>query len=409
MAKKTKNELNNSDKQFGKLYNSLWFLLMLSGINKNDYIESDKHVNRCRHLCFKIRSIIFHTTTTIGVLLVILHVCFFNPDQTIEELCIMLASFFSTFQVVFLRGIFVFRKEKISKLLLKLRDSCKAISGKDDKVYHEVRRFYRLNGAVNVAAYACLTVMLLNVNKSYKSSIDLRGCILSTPIFSTNSSNSELWSTIEVAFIAFEFSEVMILNTVFISFYVLTCKLVQTNFKYLAHTDSEVSAVNISNFLEKYMSLCEIVELFEEIFSEIVAFWAFNDTFSLMMILRMIDFSTLASSEKKDTETYLFVVVGVYQFVIKAHLAAIINEKVKTTACRLHKMKTSYESISNNSTDDLQITVDFFRYNVKIDPPALTGWKLYHISKGLILNAFAYVLTYVLVLYNIKDNGEIIT
>ncbi|GAB6021344.1 hypothetical protein CHUAL_003954 [Chamberlinius hualienensis] len=391
------------DRQCDSIYNILWYLLLLVGIDRANYKEKNEY-NRLRSSIFMTIKIVYCIFAVLFVIIIVVHTCFFNPNPKIAQLSFMLTSVVSTSHILIMYGIFVFRKEKLAKLLWKLNVTSGEIVKNATKV------FKLILWGCSACIFVIILVVLISIFAKQPDGnkrggfINVYVIIEKTPIFPVNHTISQLWTKIELCLIFVGSFGSMMCNCVFFIFYVFIAKLIWVNFDLLAKQHSSLAnyeLVKKNKNIKNYKLLCEIVELFEEIFTEISAVWSFTEMFTLILLLRLLEIQSLKSFTSIATEAFISIAVTSSTFLAKAHLAAGINDKVRTSLWLLQDFQ--FLSSDDNIKTNMQIMNDLYRYNIQVDPPTLTGWKLYEIKKSYILNAFASVLTYVLVLYNIHD------
>ncbi|GAB6021342.1 hypothetical protein CHUAL_003952 [Chamberlinius hualienensis] len=391
-------------RQLNSVFNTLTYLLLLVGIDKLHYTGENKPSCLRRLICMTIK-IVYCIFAVFFMLIIFVHTCFLKEDLKIIDLSFMLSGVISTGNVLILYAIFVFRKEKLTKCLRKLILASEKIIKNENKVF----RLFLWGCCACIVFFIFIIIISLLVkqpNDNQTASLNnIYIIIKNTPIYPANHTNAQLWNRIELCLISLGSFSVMVCNCFFQIFYVFVAKLIWVNFDLLNKHHSSLAdyeVVKKNQNIKNYRLLCEIVDLFEEIFTEIAAIWSFTEILGLVIMLRIMEIKSLTSLQNSVThEAFVSIAVTSVAMIAKAYIAAGINDKVRTSIWLLKDFKLS--SLDDNTKSKIQIITDLYRFYIQVDPPTLTGWKLYDIKKSYILNTFASVLTYVLVLYNIHD------
>ncbi|GAB6021340.1 hypothetical protein CHUAL_003950 [Chamberlinius hualienensis] len=384
-------------------YSLLWVMLVIIGIDVKNVTGGINH-SLLRHVI--LTATVFYNCLMIFLHMSIftIHLCFFNQVVTIVELSFLVYTIVQNTQVMVMYGIFIFRRNKMSQLLLKLNSACKEIMGVEVKVYYKTKRFLRLCLATivlaTIAFYAC--AMTDDAYDSQRPGLmDVEVLLKETSIFSNDSIVGQWYQTVEFSVLCLGLGSAIVCHFTFLVYYIVTAKLILTIFAHF-----KLNLVNWDNItsVKHHRQLCEIVELFENIFCEIIAIWNFFETFTIILIMRAMELEQIYSSWFIDKEAVIFLANVTVSFITKTTLAAGINNEVKSSLIAIHETLTGVSD--DYSSEDISSVADFYICSIQVDPPTLTGWRLYVISNGLLLQVIAYVLTYVLVLYSIQDNLE---
>ncbi|GAB6021343.1 hypothetical protein CHUAL_003953 [Chamberlinius hualienensis] len=279
--------------------------------------------------------------------------------------------------------------------------------GTDVKEYQNLKRFVRnciIFTLLTTVAFVLTALSDNDIGQNHKGQIDVQDIILRNDTrFFSDPIYAKFEMALTVSVLAIGSISLHFFRYFFVIYYLVTAQLILVVLKSLQNLiDKKCSRVaDVKILIKHHQQLCEIVQLFDSNFQKILAIWNFTETFGIILILRAMDFEFISSDWYCDREAGFFVIFTIFIFVFKTNVAAEINEKMKTS------LDLFYNNWSTTSVEEPTSTVyemiEFYSYLIKIDPPTITGWRLYVIDKNVILQAFAYTLTYVLVLYNIKD------
>ncbi|GAB6021346.1 hypothetical protein CHUAL_003956 [Chamberlinius hualienensis] len=398
----------DSQKQLfcGSVYDPLWILFYMIGIDQKSFTSESKR-STLRRVVFVTIAFFYLLVSVMYTVIVLVKFFLIIRDLTVAHLSFVMNTVINVTQLLISYGMFTLNLKKTSTFLWKLNDICNIMIGTDMKDYKILKQFVRkcLMYALIITVAFFLVVSADDEHGTHhKGEIDVGDIVLGNDTrFFAGSSYAEVEFALTVSMLVIGGSVNHFFRYFFVIYYLVTAQIILFIFKNLPKVlDNNCTSVeDVKRLIKHHQQLCEIVQLFDSNFQKILAIWNFTETFGIILILRAMDLEFINSDWCLDREAGFFVIFTIFLFVVKAGVAAEINEKVKTS------LDLVYNNWSTNPamepTSSVYEMIEFYSYLIEIDPPTLTGWRLYVIDKTLMLQAFAYILTYVLVLYNIKD------
>ncbi|GAB6021345.1 hypothetical protein CHUAL_003955 [Chamberlinius hualienensis] len=381
----------DSQKQLfcGLVYDPLWILFYMIGIDQKSFTSESKR-STLRRVVFATIAFFYLSVSVIYTAIVVIKFFLINHDLTVAHLSFIVNTIINVTQLLISYGMFTLNQKKMSTFLLKLNDVCHIIIGTDMKNYKILKQFVRkclvFTLFITIAFY--LTAATDDENGSnHKGQIDVGDIVMSDHArFFVDSSYAEVETALTVSMLAIGGSVNHFFRYFFVIYYLVTAQIILFIFKNLSNLLDKncTSVADVKRLIKHHQQLCEIVQLFDLNFQKILAIWNFTETFGIILILRAMDLEFINSDWCFDREAGFFVIFTIFLFVVKAGVAAEINEKVKTSLDLVYNNWSTNPAMEPTST--IYEMIEFYSCLIEIDPPTLTGWRLYIIDKNLVLN-----------------------
>ncbi|GAB6021347.1 hypothetical protein CHUAL_003957 [Chamberlinius hualienensis] len=331
--------------------------------------------------------------------------------ELILKLVFVLQSLVVALQTMFMYGTLWLRREKLIRLFNRLERACNLITGTTVESYKSHRQFiYGLLGVI--VLHFCLIssgglmhfVYLDLTEPLYKGEIN-PAAEIKAPYLSSNPTIQGTFETIQIVFVYTSVMIGFITSCVFKMFFLGVAQIIWKNFSLLKSTVPASHSINTQAivFIRRHQMLCEIVSIFQKTFGEVIAVWSFIQILNTILAIRVLDISTSDPNWQPDKEIVSILCLDIVFFVGMAILCAAINDEIDTSLGLLTGLETVTKDHEKVFYAEVGILSTLYCNYIQVDPPSIRGWFLFSIRKGLILNAAASILTYVLVLYNIDD------